>query len=405
MADRNALLQQIQGGKKLKKATTNDRSAPTAGGAKVGGGGPPPGGMGLPRPPMVPPGAGGAGRAAAPEPKAAPMAMPGLGGLGGLFSGERPKLRHRTGGVNIGKSSEENDTPAPEKPAESSRFMPSFLRKSHNRSSSHGAPEPAPASAHVSPRPPAVPERRADPIAPPPPPVSAPPTRPPSSISAKRAPPLPPTSKKPTIKPKPAGLGASRLSAMSSSPNPASGSSPNPAMSSSPNMRSQLRPASAAQGPSGSPRNSADGQELYGGIISESQGSVSSLRGMFGQSVKNRVAAQSRPLAESTLSELPRAPAKAPPPLPPSIADASSNSHRRTSSFSPSQPPPPLPPVSAVPPSRPAAATNGSSAVPVHEGKWTFHTVSDLPPPPSFTIPRHVYPSRNYTGSTIILDI
>ncbi|KAJ2120491.1 hypothetical protein GGH17_005501, partial [Coemansia sp. RSA 788] len=224
---------------------------------------------------MVPPGAGGAGRAAVPEPKAAPMAMPGLGGLGGLFSGERPKLRHRTGGVNIGKSSEENDSPAPEKPAESSRFMPS-----HNRSSSHGAPEPPSASAHESPRPPAVPERRADPVAAPPlPPVSAPPTRPPSSISAKRAPPLPPTSKKPTIKPKPAGLGTSRLSAMSSSPNPASGSSPNPAMSSSPNLRSQLRPASAAQGPSGSPRNSADGQELYGGIISESQGSVSSLRG------------------------------------------------------------------------------------------------------------------------------
>ncbi|KAJ2498758.1 hypothetical protein GGH96_004042 [Coemansia sp. RSA 1972] len=359
---------------------------------------------------MVPPGAGGAGRAAAPEPKAAPMAMPGLGGLGGLFSGERPKLRHRTGGVNIGKSSEENETPAPEKPAESSRFMPSFLRKSHNRSSSHGAPEPPSAPAHVSPRPPAVPERRAEPVAPPPlPPMSAPPTRPPSSISAKRAPPLPPTSKKPTIKPKPAGLGTSRLSAMSSSPNSA--------MSSSPNLRTQLRPASAAQGPSGSPRNSSDGQEPYGGIISESQGSVSSLRGMFGQSVKNRVAAQSRPLSENTFSESPRAPAKAPPPLPPSIADAGSNSHRRTSSFSPSQPPPPLPPVSAVPPiravppsrdaptSRPAAATNGSSAVPVREGKWTFHTVSDLPPPPSSTIPRHVYPSRNYTGSTIILDI
>ncbi|KAJ2820291.1 hypothetical protein IWW50_005108 [Coemansia erecta] len=306
-------------------------------------------------------------------------------------------------------NSEDNDTPASsrappppsapapaaEKSPDAPRFSLSFLRKNHNRSSSHGAPEsappapPAPPTTQAPLRPPVVPGRRADSGAPPLPPTSAP-SRPGSSISTKRAPPVPPASKKPTIKPKPAGLSSSRLSSINSSPNPA--------MNSSPNLRSQLRPTSV------SPRNSAEGQDPYGGIISESQGSVSSLRGMFGKSVRNRPAVQSHAPVESSFAEPPRAPAKAPPPLPPSIADNSAYSHRRTSSNSPGQPLPP-PPAPAALPSRPAAA-NGSSGVPVREGKWTFHTMSELPPPPpSSTIPQHVYPSRNYTGSTINIDI
>ncbi|KAJ2368590.1 hypothetical protein H4R23_001176 [Coemansia sp. Cherry 401B] len=102
-------------------------------------------------------------------------------------------------------------------------------------------------------------------------------------------------------------------------------------------------------------------------------------------------------MSETTFSEPPRAPAKAPP-LP-----VGTLSSRRTSATAPSQPPPP-PPAPAALPSRPAAA-NGSSNAPVREGKWPFHDQSKLPPPPSRTISRHVYPSGNYTGSSINLDI
>lgn len=67
------LLQQIQAGKKLKKAQTNDRSAPVLDAPRGGGGG---GGGGSVRAPAGPSG-GGAG-----PPQ-----------LGGLFAGGMPKLK------------------------------------------------------------------------------------------------------------------------------------------------------------------------------------------------------------------------------------------------------------------------------------------------------------------------
>jgi WAS/WASL-interacting protein len=67
------LLKQIQAGKKLKKAVTNDRSAPAVDGSKGGGGG----------------ASGGAGHSAS---KIASVSA-GPPQLGGLFAGGIPKLK------------------------------------------------------------------------------------------------------------------------------------------------------------------------------------------------------------------------------------------------------------------------------------------------------------------------
>lgn len=72
------LLKQIQAGKALKKAATNDRSAPAVGGSKGGGGGGgATGGAGHSAPTIASAGAGGAG-----PPQ-----------IGGLFAGGIPKLK------------------------------------------------------------------------------------------------------------------------------------------------------------------------------------------------------------------------------------------------------------------------------------------------------------------------
>lgn len=68
------LLKQIQAGKKLKKAATNDRSAPVIDGSKAGGG----------------IGGGGVGRSG---PTTTPVGSAGPPQLAGLFAGGMPKLK------------------------------------------------------------------------------------------------------------------------------------------------------------------------------------------------------------------------------------------------------------------------------------------------------------------------
>ncbi|KAJ2879242.1 verprolin, partial [Coemansia asiatica] len=177
MSGRNALLQQIQQGKKLKKADTNDRSGPQVGKTGGGGSGPP---MGMPRAPVPPVGfsvpgsssrngndngsSNGNGNgngsirvSSESRPAPAPVPVPAVPGLGGLFSGGIPKLRHRSGGVNTGRTSEDNGAspvssgppaaappppPPPQQQTEQktgsggSRFTLPFRRSSHARSSS-----------------------------------------------------------------------------------------------------------------------------------------------------------------------------------------------------------------------------------------------------------------------------
>ncbi|KAJ2079535.1 verprolin [Coemansia sp. RSA 988] len=422
MADRNALLKQIQKGRKLNKTVTNDRSTPHVGGSTGGGGGRPPmAAMGLPRPPMVPStgASGAAGKSVPADLQAAPTPMP---GFGNLLSMERPKLKHRAGGIDVGRTSEDNDFPttkntaaepseqnsAGQKIANGLRFSLPFRRNSRSRGESHPSngsesfgskPREPPSPRPLSPGrngSPAVPERRPDSArnwTPPALPTSA--SRPASSVSAKRAPPRPPLSSKPQIKPKPAGLVAGRMSSAHSPPAAGSGGSPS--------LRGQIRLVSSPtqDPPRTSSRTSADDRDDSGGIIAESQGSVSSLAGMFGQSIKNRNVGHGRTLTGGTFTgpaSMSRVPARAPPP-PPSTTGGGGASHRRTNSAAaPSHlpPPPPKPPLSSPP---------ADKGIPVREGKWTFHSLSDLPPPPpAGKIARHAYPSGNFTGSTINLD-
>ncbi|KAI8580282.1 hypothetical protein K450DRAFT_237717 [Umbelopsis ramanniana AG] len=95
MADRNALLDQIQKGRRLKKATTNDRSAPIVD-AKPSGGGM--GATAMARPPPM----GGSGMKTATAPAAAAPQAP---QLGGLFAGGMPTLKKTQGSaVETGRS-------------------------------------------------------------------------------------------------------------------------------------------------------------------------------------------------------------------------------------------------------------------------------------------------------------
>ncbi|KAI9248916.1 hypothetical protein BY458DRAFT_526049 [Sporodiniella umbellata] len=113
----NALLAQIQKGRKLKKAETNDRSAPAVSASKPSGGGHPINTMGRPPVPGMTP----------PPIKAQPPSLPHTASappvastgpqLGGLFTNGMPTLRKTRGAaVNTGRGSSAA-SPAPPAPA------------------------------------------------------------------------------------------------------------------------------------------------------------------------------------------------------------------------------------------------------------------------------------------------
>ncbi|QPG99632.1 hypothetical protein C2857_002223 [Epichloe festucae Fl1] len=251
--NKNALLSDIQKGKSLKKAATNDRSAPMVGnitsssGPPVGGAPPIPGGL-------VPPAPGtrarsnsdqGAGQALAPALDPAPQ-------LGGLFAGGMPKLKKRGGGVDTGATS-----------GASYLSDPGESRMSASKPS--GAPLPPGGAASATPgRGPHIPPprgasnlRRLTPLGgskPPPPPIG------------KKPPPLP-TTRKPSSKAiPPAGAAPPPPPPSSAAPTPSAPPPPPPpppppqaptSSASTPAAPPPPPPASAPPLPSGSPSSRA----------------------------------------------------------------------------------------------------------------------------------------------------
>ncbi|KAJ2755026.1 hypothetical protein H4S06_003480, partial [Coemansia sp. BCRC 34490] len=274
------------------------------------------------------------------------------------------------------------EQPSTQKPSGGSRFSLPFRRNSHGRSASQSdasgakdqskpvpkaAPPPPPSRMQVASGAPAIPARRqsdadsnADASIPkyPPsiPPISSSPSRPESSVSGKKAPPRP-TSRKPKILPKPAGLSGSRTS-LHSSPTSSTGGIGD--------MRGHLKrtvqsPRDTNQSQYVNGRSSVDEDADESGVVQESQGSVSSLAGMFGQSIRSKTPGQSRPLAGVVAAA--SVPATPPPPQQPSSALSNGSAHRRTSSgiAAPIQPPPPPPAFQTPPLSQPSFnRTNGA---------------------------------------------
>ncbi|RKP14928.1 hypothetical protein BJ684DRAFT_14778 [Piptocephalis cylindrospora] len=177
---RGALLSQIQGGARLKKAVTNDRSKPIVSGSASGGGASAStsGSAAAPPPPMGGGGGGGGG---------------GGPGLGGLFANGMPTLRKTPGGV---QAPAPNPASPPSLPPQLSlpppllhqgpclpglRYLPGRL---YLLELLPLLPEPLPQHCPPVALPPPPPE----PLHPPPPPRKA-------------APPPPPASRKPTVAP------------------------------------------------------------------------------------------------------------------------------------------------------------------------------------------------------------
>ncbi|QUC18783.1 uncharacterized protein UV8b_03024 [Ustilaginoidea virens] len=229
--NRNALLSDIQKGRSLKKAVTNDRSAPvvgktsSSGGPPVGSAPPVPGGL---APPVLESRARrnsdqGSTQNGAVVVDSAPQ-------LGGLFAGGMPKLKKRGGGVDTGATSEASylsdpgesriSAPklpgVPKAPGGAAPAIPGSLRKITPLGGSKPPPppigkKPPPLPTSRKPSSKTVPALGAAPAPPPPPPPSSaaptpsgpPPPPPPPSLASSApfsaAPPPPPPASAPPL--------------------------------------------------------------------------------------------------------------------------------------------------------------------------------------------------------------
>lgn len=341
----NALLAQIQKGRKLKKTETNDRSAPSVAGSKPAGGG----GGGRPmnniaRPPVPgmaqPPSISHTASAPAP-PSTGPQ-------LGGLFTNGMPTLRKTRGAaVDTGRGfstpSLQNTPPAPPSapPSAPSVAKPLF----HNQTLPRGFKMP-PVPGRGLPTPSAAPPAPLAPAPPPPPPIVA--SGVPPKTQASLAPPAPP--------PPP--------------PSVASGVSPRTQASLVPPIPGRSRSNSSPQRP----------------VPPTPPRMVPS---------------------PPTSPVAPRTAMAVPPALPPGRPRASSASAPNTpppipkvATRGPLAPRSPLPPP---PMGKPFARP--SYNVPLTEGgKYTFRSLSDLPKPRQFTRSTHVYPSGENKGNAYPLS-
>ncbi|OLY84472.1 Verprolin [Smittium mucronatum] len=140
MADRNALLSQIQKGKKLKSAVTNDRSKPVIGNVSS---------SSAPAPPRSQQNLNNDVGSQNVNLPAAPV------GLGNLFAGGMPKLKSRQGGVNTGRGSGSIDMTG-DIQTNNQFNQPNNNQNSYSRKESAFAPK-IPAPPVLSPVPPKIP--------------------------------------------------------------------------------------------------------------------------------------------------------------------------------------------------------------------------------------------------------
>ncbi|KAL1923898.1 uncharacterized protein VTP21DRAFT_6933 [Calcarisporiella thermophila] len=347
----SALLKQIQSGKKLKKAVTNDRSAPVIDGKSTGGSASA-ASSGLARPPI----GGGAGGGAGGPP-----------GLGGLFAGGVPQLRKTSGPGSRPEMPTVKPPTIPKASTVSKATGPTPPQLPGRNTLPRSFPAPAPPSSSPSSTTIARPPGRA---VPPPPPAPSPVAKPPS-----RTVPAPPVGRKPP--PLPPGNKPSTTSGGEDTPPPPPPPPPFPA--SGLNVSSTARASSPSRPlPSSAPT-----------------------RGM------PSLPPPPPPPPPASSARVSSPPPPPPPPPPPASTPSSlGGGHHRPMSSLPPPPPPSMNgadararPISLQPPS--ASVSRATPSEPTTEGRWTFRPSTEFPAPRRFEKRTKVYPSGARSGSSI----